>query len=159
CVTLAIVTFAVAMRTLRSDEPNSIAAVMSTSTTTSAAIAACIQCFLRHHDCTIGRSITWGINSIAMERSVRRVLAGEDRRGIHGLGERTRLWMASLVRKRTLFQERGDTVGFAAMSASSAVLVVEDDADVRRSARLALASHVATVELIEAADARLEEKL
>jgi len=45
------------------------------------------------------------------------------------------------------------------MNAASAVLVVEDDADVRRSARLALASHVTSVELIEAADARLEEKL
>jgi DNA-binding NtrC family response regulator len=45
------------------------------------------------------------------------------------------------------------------MSASGAVLVVEDDADVRRSARLALASDVASVELLEAADARLEEKL
>jgi DNA-binding NtrC family response regulator len=45
------------------------------------------------------------------------------------------------------------------MDASGAVLVVEDDADVRRSARIALAPHVASVELIEAADARLEEKL
>jgi DNA-binding NtrC family response regulator len=55
--------------------------------------------------------------------------------------------------------EVDSTVGFAAMSASGAVLVVEDDADVRRSARIALASHVANVDLIEAADARLEAKL
>ena len=45
------------------------------------------------------------------------------------------------------------------MSTGGAVLVVEDDADVRRSARIALTGHVASVELIEAADARLEEKL
>src|SRR5262245_17527418 len=94
-----------------------------------------------------------------MERSVRCVCAGKNRCGIHRLGTYARLCVPRLVRKRTLFQERGDTVGFAAMSASSAVLVVEDDADVRRSARLALAPHVASVELIEVADARLEEKL
>jgi two-component system response regulator RegA len=45
------------------------------------------------------------------------------------------------------------------MNASGAILVVEDDADVRRSARIALTEHVASVELIASADARLEEKL
>src|SRR5262245_54682604 len=159
CVTSATVTFVIAIRTLRSDEPNSTAAVISTSTTTSAATAACTQCFLRHHGCKIGRSIAWLIISVAMGRSVKRGVARKNRPRIHGLGDCEPLCAARLVRKRTLFQERGGTVGFAAMNASGAVLVVEDDADVRRSARIALAPHVASVDLIEAADARLEEKL
>jgi two-component system response regulator RegA len=44
------------------------------------------------------------------------------------------------------------------MSDPGAVLIVEDDADVRRSARIALTSHVARVELRDSA-ARLEEHL
>jgi two-component system response regulator RegA len=44
------------------------------------------------------------------------------------------------------------------MSDPGAVLIVEDDADVRRSARIALTSHVARVELLDSAE-RLEEQL
>ena len=44
------------------------------------------------------------------------------------------------------------------MSKTSAVLIVEDDADVRRSARIALAADVGRVELLESVDT-LEEHL
>jgi DNA-binding NtrC family response regulator len=44
------------------------------------------------------------------------------------------------------------------MSDCGAILMVEDDADVRRSARIALAPHVERVEMIESAE-RLEEML
>jgi DNA-binding NtrC family response regulator len=44
------------------------------------------------------------------------------------------------------------------MTDNGMVLIVEDDADVRRSARIALASHVARVELLDSA-AKLEEHL
>jgi two-component system response regulator RegA len=45
-----------------------------------------------------------------------------------------------------------------AMSDSGAVLIVEDDADVRRSARIALAGHLTRIELLESAE-HLEEQL
>jgi len=44
------------------------------------------------------------------------------------------------------------------MSDNGAVLIIEDDADVRRSARLALASHVAHVEMLDSA-VKLEEHI
>jgi DNA-binding NtrC family response regulator len=44
------------------------------------------------------------------------------------------------------------------MSDTGTVLIVEDDADVQRSARIALGSHVARVELLDSA-AKLEEQL
>src|SRR6185436_19487341 len=61
------------------------------------------------------------------------------------------------VRFRTVSERPSGTLRLRPMT-DGTVLIVEDDADVRRSARLALAPHVACVELLDSA-AKLEEQL